>query len=340
MAVELGSLIAEEERIQKKLTNFIEWKRLNNQIFVAKGSKGSGKIINDIENHPFVRNNGPCLSSKAKIQRITLNEKLIGFHRLDQVGRIPFLKEIIVEISENPQLLECASILERYLFAAYNLGLLGIIFGEADSIEYAFAQLQSLPKTKTDTKILVFERLTLLRLELDLSNEDFKNARKNASLALSGLKKYGRQLSPKHHLEIRLQLCHFYFKIGEWNKIVKLTFDCINASPIQENAQLVSLLWINFCVAQVELGNAEIAQKYSKYATKYLARYNLFSEISNSIFESLKQIASSINSSLPKKEKERITRIATRNLKSEDGKFFESYIPISAWIRASVEKRG
>ncbi|MFN8395217.1 MAG: hypothetical protein U0176_11260 [Bacteroidia bacterium] len=87
---ELQQLYLEELRIREKETNLHDWQRLLDlrAIAVRCPSEKRSELLSQIYQHPLYLNDGPCLSVKAEIRRLSLKEKLLGLDRLDHEGRL------------------------------------------------------------------------------------------------------------------------------------------------------------------------------------------------------------------------------------------------------------
>ncbi len=261
---------------------------------------------------------------------------MIGIDRLDQEGRIPILLEIAALIEKHEPLLEDVLVVERYLFASYNLGILGIIFGNEEAFKTSIRHLDKFGTRSHDAEPLVFERIAMLKLTRDLVKIDFPKAESSAKQALYGIKRFGKRLSPKQHVELILQLSFYYFQVAKWSEIVKLLPKFLNESPMIHDPKDVSMLWIFYVIAQHELGNFEIMKDYSVYALKYLKHHDLETEISLAILSSLRRIGSRTTAQERKDEFLRFQNVVLPDLALQENLYFARRLPFAIWVEYNL----
>ncbi len=208
----LESLQTEEKNVWAKMRNLRKWERLISKRFIAKTIKQQERehLIQSILNHPLVVNDGPCLSIKAEIARLTLKEKLIGIDKLNMPDRIPILLQIAALIESNGSLMEDAQVVERFLFATFNAGLLAGDARRDEEMSMALKMLERFGASRPDTEVLVFERVEMIKFIRTLDDLDIEGAERVSKRIRKGLDSFGDRLSLQLRAEFINQLSFFY----------------------------------------------------------------------------------------------------------------------------------
>lgn len=337
----LEEIASKEIEIRNQISNLQDWEDLNFRRFIAKGKPLQEKteIVSSIRKHPLIINGGPCLSIKAKIRRLTLEENLLSISGLDHSGRIPILFELLNLIGENQDLLENILVVETYLYSAFNVGLLGIHFEDADTYQSALQYLSIFGEKHPSAEALVFERSMILKLSYSNGKRDTNLGIKTVSEAATGISKFGKRLSPKFQIELVLEIALHYFHAAKWSQIAKLTLPYLNDAPIVLNRKAVNMTWIFFILAQFEIENFDTMVSYAGYAKKYLKKHRLETEMGITLLNALSRIGKRALKGKQLSELSRFEMEVLPILEKPKNLYYEKRLPFREWITQNRSKR-
>jgi hypothetical protein len=275
LRVEMQKVKEREKLTTERLLNVQAWQDLFDLRFVAKSSAGEARaiIIQEINESPLVLTDGPCLSVRATVLRLSVKEKMLSIAGLIVEERIPIMMEIARVIEQHPALLEDVLMVERYLYAVFHAGLFAIQYNQEEIVEESLQKLTEFVHFRKDAEVLIYERVVKIRLLNLLYSLRIDEAGPLATQIREGLESYAYRLSPRHRIDLMLDLCYYYFLTKDFTSISKLLVNELNEKPTISSTTHFVLLWMYYLLSQFELDKADILHQYAGFAAKYLKRH-------------------------------------------------------------------
>jgi hypothetical protein len=335
----LEKLDTEEDSIRDQIENLHVWERLISKRYIAKSLPPNERmlLLNDIERHPFVLNQSPTLSSKAEIARLSLNEKLLSVGQLDVSERIPILMEVAEKIATKPSLLEDVLVVERFLYAVFNAGVLATMAKNEGVTKEAIEKLEWFSKLQPEADVLVFERVELIKFIRILDNLDLVQGQIAAKRIKKGFEGFGERLTQGLKFDLLLFLAYFYLITGKVVDAIKLLHPFLESVPTPDNPKRSLLIWIFFLMAHFERDNIETLASHSGFAKNYLKAHKLENEVATLLFDFFDSYSSLTESSRKVALLKTLDMEIQRLFLEPSNAYFDSF-QIGLWTKAKTGK--
>lgn len=339
LVLALSVLQDQEARAWAKMANLREWESLLTIRFIAKAQADPERqaTLKTIFDHPLFAADAGCMSVKAEITKLTLQEKLLAMDKLDVPERLPILLQLSTLIAAHPALLEDPLVLERYLFATYNAGLIGLTMRNEGIMRQAIGRLETLATLRPVATVLVFERAEKLKLDWVLDELDIQNAVPVVEAAKLGLERYGERIQYKHRLELGRNICFYYLVSGNASAAVKFLLPRLEADPLPEAPQWNLLGWILFLIAHYDLGNKDVVHSQATYAKRYMLEHDLIDPFATALFSFFQELPID-NDAKAVATMQLFLPTLAHELGQAHNRFYEITFPLASWVASKAEQ--
>lgn len=345
-SVDLDKLINEEKNIIEKLRNLAAYHVLYskiNYVFRSGGyarSERDKQIIEEISNHPLIKNKNTALSNRAA----TICYYIQGFcamaNRDWKQSRIKFEK--VKAIFDKHDLIK-NDIPKRYIRTLSNLIKCEIELGDHKKSKVLMAEMQNLEGKKgfksLDIEVMIFKETSLARLKLCQRTGEFKKAADSVDGILKQLEEYRGRINKEQEIRFYYNFAYIFFGIGEYNKALFWINKVLNDNETNLRQDLYGYARLFNLVIHYELGNNELLEYIIKSTHRYLNKRNRAYDIESLVINSLKKLSKAYDKADEKSILEKMKPELTQVLKNDADKVILEYFDYEAWVESKTKSK-
>ncbi len=335
---ELFALSKKETEIQEKLVNLWAWEKLLDSTHSIRGLEKEARndFFERISAEKLIVEEGPCLSSKANVVRLLIQDFLLSSKSSVDQRRIQLLKEVANVLLGHNALLNDAIFLERYLSALYNIALLGIFHSLEPEVEEAISKIEGLSAFRPDAEVLIFEKTAIIKVDGILNSMELEDGKATIRWAKNGLLAFGDRISPRHRASLLLGLSKYYFFRGRYGQVAKLLHSYLDEEPSKSKYHPSIMRWGYFLMAHYELGNTEVMLIYAKHALKFMKRHEIGSDVDRTFIAFFQSLAKKNVASKKRAEFTRFIKNILPQLMEEQNPYYTTSFPFAHWANCNA----
>ncbi|NND95263.1 MAG: hypothetical protein HKN45_10380 [Flavobacteriales bacterium] len=342
-SADLDNLIIEEKNVIEKLRNLAAYHVLYskiNYVFRSGGyarSERDNQIIEEISNHPLIKNKNTALSHRAA----TICYYIQGFcamaRRDWKLCRTKFEK--VKEIFDNNELIK-TDIPKRYIRTMSNLVKCEIELGDFEKTKLLMKEMEKLEGTKgfksLDIEVMIFKETCLAQLKLCQRTGDFVKAAESVDSILAQIEQYRGRINKEQEIRFYYNFAYIYFGIGEYNKALFWINKVLNDNETNLRQDLYGYARLFNLVIHYELGNHELLEYIIKSTHRYLNKRNRAYEIESLVISYLKKLSKAYDKADEKSILDKMKPDLKKVLKNDADKVILEYFDYEAWVESKT----
>ena len=343
---DLDKLIADEKNVIEKLRNLAAYHVLYskiNYLFRSGGYSRSDrdrKIVEEISNHPLIKEKNTALSSRAA----TICYYIQGFcamaNRDWKKSKEKFQK--VIDIFDKNVLIK-NDIPKRYISCLANLVKCETELGNFKAAHDRLKEIEKLESNKgfksLDVQLMIFKESKLAQLKLFQRQGKFIAASKLIDPILLEIEVYRERLNKEQEIKFYYSFAYINFGIGEYNKALFWINKVLNDNENNLRQDIYGYARVFNLVIHYELGNRELLEYIIKSTYRYLNKRNRAYEIEDLMINNFKKLAKIYDEeqelALIKKLEPQLNSL----LNNEADRVILEYFDFQAWIKAKIESK-
>ena len=343
-SVDLDNLINEEKSVIEKLRNLAAYHVLYSKINYVFRSGGyarnerDNKIIEEISNHPLIKNKNTALSNRAA----TICYYIQGFCAMAKrdwkLSRTKFEK--VKQIFDKNDLIK-KDIPKRYVRTMSNLIKCEIELGDYKKSRLLMDEMHALEGNKgfksLDIEVMIFKETRLARLKLLQRTGEFKKASESVDDMLKQMDSYRGRINKEQEIRFYYNFAYIYFGIGEYNKALFWINKVLNDNETNLRQDIYGYARLFNLVIHYELGNNELLEYIIKSTHRYLNKRNRAYEIESLVITYLKKLSKAYDKGDEKEIMEKMKPELVKVLKNDADKVILEYFDFETWVDSKIE---